>query len=174
MSSWASQAHAFSQPVCEALSWLHHWSVPHVHTSGAFSPSEWGQDPQCQATQVVHWTWWWQRLVAWHCRSVWSLPCHSTADTGGLVLSMAKSHTALDMTPLGWLGRKTSTQTNNGQVSLAWSIALRTQELYTQPRVLKERWCEERTSSSSLNFFQAVFTCVVVESSQPPAAESIS
>ena len=28
----------------------------------------------------------------------------------------------------------------NGQVSLAWSIALRTQELYTWPRVLKERW----------------------------------
>ena len=40
----------------------------------------------------------------------------------------------------------------NGQVSLAWSIALRTQELYTQPRVLKERWHEERTGSRSLNF----------------------
>ena len=39
---------------------------------------------------------------------------------------------------------------------------------------LKERWHEERTGSRSLNFFQAVFTCVVVESSQPPAAESIS
>ena len=44
----------------------------------------------------------------------------------------------------------------NGHVTLAWSIALRTQELYTQPRVLKERWREERTGSSSLNFFQAV------------------
>ena len=54
----------------------------------------------------------------------------------------------------------------NGQVSLAWSIALRTQELYTRPRVLKERWREERTGSRSLNFFQTVFTCVVVESSQ--------
>ena len=62
----------------------------------------------------------------------------------------------------------------SGQVSLVWSIALLTQELYTQPRVLKERWCEERTGSRSLNFFQAVFTCVVVESSQPPAAESMS
>ena len=61
----------------------------------------------------------------------------------------------------------------NGQVLLAWSIALCTQELYTQPRVLKERWREERTGSISLNFFQAVFTCVVVESSQPPAAESL-
>ena len=32
-----------------------------------------------------------------------------------------------------------------GQVSLAWSIALRTHELYTLPSVLKERWREERT-----------------------------
>ena len=62
----------------------------------------------------------------------------------------------------------------NGQVSLAWSTALRTQELYTRPRVLKGRWREERTGSRSLNFFQAVFTGVVVESSQPPAAESRS
>ena len=57
----------------------------------------------------------------------------------------------------------------NGQVSLAWSIALHTQELYTRPRVQ-----EERTGINSLNFFQAVFTPVVVESSQPPAAESMS
>ena len=55
----------------------------------------------------------------------------------------------------------------NGQVSLAWSIGLRTQELYTRPRVLRERWWEERNGVSSLNFFQAVFTHVVVESSQP-------
>ena len=61
-----------------------------------------------------------------------------------------------------------------GQVSLAWSIALRSYVLYTRPRVLKERWWEERTGFSSLNFFQAVFTPVVVESSQPPAAESMS
>ena len=53
----------------------------------------------------------------------------------------------------------------NGQV---------TQELYTWPCVLKERWSEERTGSRFLNFFQAVFTCVVVECSQPPAAESMS
>ena len=43
-----------------------------------------------------------------------------------------------------------------------------------QPHVLKERWQEERTGSSYLNFFQVVFTSVVVESSQPPAAESMS
>ena len=51
---------------------------------------------------------------------------------------------------------------------------LRTQELYTQPRVLKERWWEERTGSSSLNFLQEVFTHVDVESSEPLAAESMS
>ena len=33
----------------------------------------------------------------------------------------------------------------NGQVSLAWSVALHRQELYTWPRVFKERWQEERT-----------------------------
>ena len=139
MSFWASQAHAFHQPVCQKLSWLHHWSVPHVHTIKVFSPSEWGPDPQCQAAQVAQWTWWWQCLAAWHCRSVWSLPCHFAADSGGSAV--------------------------NGQVSLAWSIALRTQELYTWPHVLKERRHEERTGSRSLNFFQAVFTRVVVESS---------
>ena len=57
----------------------------------------------------------------------------------------------------------------NGQVSLAWNSVLRTQEQYIRPRVLKERWLEERTGSSSLNYFQAVFTHAVVESSQPPA-----
>ena len=61
----------------------------------------------------------------------------------------------------------------NGQVSLQRSIALHTQELYTRSRVLKERWQEERTGSSSLNFFQVVFRHAVVESSQPPAAESM-
>ena len=63
---------------------------------------------------------------------------------------------------------------DTGQVSLAWSIALCTHVLYTRPRVLKERWREERTGFSSLNFFQAVFTHVVIERSQPPAAESMS
>ena len=123
MSSWASQ------PVCQRLSWLHHWSVPHVHTIGVFSPSEWG--PQCQATQVAHWTWWWQCFAVWHCRSVWSSPCRFAEDAGGLASSMAKSR---------------------------WHGALR-----SRPRVLKERWRVERTVSRSLNFYQEVFTRVVVE-----------
>ena len=148
MSSWASQVHTFHQPVCQRLSWMHHWSVPHVHTSGAFSPSEWGPDPQCQVAQVAQWTWWWQCLAAWYCRTVWSLRCHSAADVGGLALSMAKSH---------------------------WHGALRSaHKSCTHSHVLKERWNKDRTGSSSLNFFQAVFTRVVVESSQPHAAESMS
>ena len=147
LSSWASQAHAFHQPVCQRLSLLHHWSVPHVHTIRVFSPSEWGH-PQCQAAQVAYWTWWWQCLAAWHCRSVWSLPCHFTADAGGLALSMAKSP---------WHGALHSTHKS-----------------CTHGHVLKERWHEDRIGSRSLNFFQAVFTRVVVESSQPIAAESVS
>ena len=91
LSSLASQAHAFHQPGCKRLSWLHHWSVPHVHAIRVFSPSEWGPDPQCQAMQVVHLIWWWQCLAAWHYRSVWSLPFFFAADVGGLALSMAKS-----------------------------------------------------------------------------------
>ena len=147
MSSSASQAHAFHQPVCHRLSWLHPWSVPCVHTSRALSPSGWGPDPQCQAVQVAHWTWWWQCLVVWRCRSFWSLPCHSAADVGGLALSMAKSH---------WYG------------TLHFA-----HKSCTCGHILKERWWEERTGSSSLNFFQAVFPRVVVESSKPLAAESM-
>ena len=47
----------------------------------------------------------------------------------------------------------------SGQVSLAWSIVLRTQDLYTWPRVLKERWREERTGTSYLNFFRQFSHC---------------
>ena len=50
--------------------------------------------------------------------------------------------------------------------------ALHTQAVHTATCL--ERWREERTGFSSLNFFQAVFTRVVVESSQAPAAESMS
>ena len=116
MSSWASQAHTYHQPVCHRLSWLHHWSVPRVHTSGAFSSSGWGPDPQCQAVQVTNWTWWWQ----------------SCGLTLQIYLIIGLSFRCR-LWRLGFV---------NGQVSLAWSIALRTQELYTRQRVLKERWRE--------------------------------
>ena len=45
----------------------------------------------------------------------------------------------------------------SGQVSLAWSIALRTWAIHAAT-YLEKRWQEEKTGSSSLNFFQAVFT----------------
>ena len=62
----------------------------------------------------------------------------------------------------------------SGQVSLAWIMEFRTQELYTWPRVLYERWQDVRTGSSSMNFFQAVVTQVVTSVSQPRPAESMS
>ena len=91
-SLWTSKAHAYHQPICQKLSWLHHWSIPHVHSSRTFSPPGWGPGLQCQALQVAQWTWWWQCLVVLHCRSAWSLLCHLAADTGGLALLMAKFH----------------------------------------------------------------------------------
>ena len=128
MSSSASQAHAFHQPVCQrrldCTIGAFYMSIPAEPSQQAFyvnlhravigpsatltgrwrpdidlrrmltgfSPSEWDPDPQCQAAQAVQWLWWWQYLTVWHCRSVWSLPCHFAADLGGLVLSMARSH----------------------------------------------------------------------------------
>ena len=73
---------------------------------------------------VAHWTWWWQCLVAWQ-----------------ICLIIALSFCCWQF---GFV---------NGQVSLAWSFALCTQELCTRPHALKERWREERTGSRSLNFF---------------------
>ena len=68
------------------------FGVFHVSIPVELSPTGWGPDPECQAVQVAHWTWWWQCLAAWHCRSGWLLPYHSPTDVGGLALSMAKSH----------------------------------------------------------------------------------
>ena len=56
----------------------------------------------------------------------------------------------------------------SGQVSLACSMVLCTQELYTWSWVLQERWRDVRTGRSSLNFFQAVFTRELTLISQPP------
>ena len=113
-------------------------------------------------------------LLSFRMRSRSSMPSRASSSLD-LVVTMSCSLTlqicliiALSFCCRCWFGFV------NGQVSMVWSIALRTQELYTRPRVLKERWREERTGSRSLNFFQVVFTRVVVESSQPSAAESMS
>ena len=125
---------------------------------------------------LEHSTYPYQRsLLSFRMRSRSSMPSHASSSLD-LVVTMSCSLTlqiCLIIT-LSFCCRRWRFGFVNGQVSLEWSIALRTQELYTQPCVMKERWREERTGSSSLNFFQAVFTRVVVESSQLPAAESMS
>ena len=114
-------------------------------------------------------------LLSFRMRSSSSMPSH-TSSSLDLVVTMSCGLTLQIclIIALWFCCRRWRFGFLNGQVALAWSIVLRTQQLYTQPRVLKERWREERTGSRSLNFFQAVFTRVVVESSQPPAAESMS
>ena len=116
-------------------------------------------------------------LLSFRMRSRSSMPSHtSTCSSLDLVVTMSCGLTLQICLIIALLFRCRCWRFGfvNGQVSLAWSIAHRTQELYTRPCVLKERWHEERTGSRSLNFFQAVFRRVVVESSQPPAAESMS
>ena len=146
MSSWASQAHAFHQPVCQRLSWLHHWSVPHHRSFLSFRMRSRSSMPSCTSSSL-------DLVVTMSC---------------GLTLQICL------IIALSFRCRHWRFGFANGQVLLAWSIALRTQELYTRPSVLKERWREERVGSRSLNVFQVVFTRVVVESSQPPSAESMS
>ena len=137
------------QPVCQRLSCLHHWSIPHVHTSRAISPPEWSTDPQWKPAQVTHWIWWWQCLAAWHCISVWSLPCQFVADIGSLALSMAKSYRH------GALRSSHNTCTHS---HVSW----------------KRAGGKSPPVATPWNFFQVVFTCVVIQSSQPSAAESMS
>ena len=114
-------------------------------------------------------------LLSFRMRSRSSMPSH-TSSSLDLVVTMSCDLTfqICLIIALSFRCRRWRFRFVNGKVSLAWSIVLCTQELYTWPRVFKERWREERTGSRSLNFFQAVFTRVVVESSQPPAAESMS
>ena len=98
-----------------------------------------------------------RRLLSFRMRSRSSMPSH-TSSSLDLVVTMSCGltwHICL-IIALSFGCRCWRFGFVNGQVSLAWSIALRTQELYTRPRVLKERWHEERTGSRSLNFFQVV------------------
>ena len=98
-------------------------------------------------------------LLSFRMRSRSSMPSH-TSSSLDLVVTMSCGLTLQIclIIALSFRCRRWRFGFVNGQVSLAWSIALRTQELYTWPHVLKERWREERTSSRFLNFFQAVFT----------------
>ena len=128
--------------------------------------------PLERSTCPYHWS-----LPSFRMRSRSSMPSHKSSSLGLVVtMSCGLTFQICLIIALSFRCRCWRFGFVNGQVSLAWSIALHIQELYTRPRVLKERWreLEERTGSRSLNFFQAVFTRVVVESSQPPAAESMS
>ena len=112
-------------------------------------------------------------LLSFSMRSRSSMPSHASSSVD-LMVAVSRSftlHICLFIA-LPFCCRCWRLSFVNDQVSLAQSIALCTQELYIWPRVLKERWREERTGTSSLNFFQVVFTCVVVESSQPPACRA--
>ena len=103
-------------------------------------------------------------LFSFRMRSRSSMPSHPNSSLDLLVTLSCGLIIALS-----FLCRRWRFGFVNGQVSLAWRFGLHTQELYMQPCVLKER-----TSSSSLNYFQAVFICVVVESSQPLCWEHVS
>ena len=102
-------------------------TYPYLHTIGVFSPPE----PQCQAAQVAHWTWWCQCLAAWHCRSVWSLPCHLAADAGGLALSMAKSR---------WHGALRSTHKSCTHSHVFWKRGGMKRELVADPWISSRRF----------------------------------
>ena len=121
MSSWASQAQAFHQPVCQRLS---------------TAPLECSTCPYHRS------------LLSFRMRSRSSMPSR-TSSSLDLVVTMSCGLTLQIslIIALSFRCRRWRFGFVNGQVSLTWRIALRTQELYIRPRVLKERWREERTSS---------------------------
>ena len=132
MSSWASQAHPF-----------HHMSKT-VLTA-----------PLERSTCPYH-----RSLLSFRMRSRSSMPSH-TSSSLDLVVTMSCGLTLQIclIIALSFHCRRWRFGFVNSQVSLAWSIVLCTQELYTRPHVLKERW---RIGSRSLNFFQAVFTRMMI------------
>ena len=85
-------------------------------------------------------------LLSFRMRSRSSIPSRASSSLD-LVVTMSCGLTlqiCLKFT-LSFHCRRWSFSFVNGQVSLAWSIALHTQELNTRPHVLKERWREERS-----------------------------
>ena len=90
MLSLASQAHAFHQPVGQRLSWLHHWSIPHVHLSfrirsRSSMPSHASNSFYLVVTMSCG-------LTLQSCLIIALSFTYVAADVGGLVLSVAKSH----------------------------------------------------------------------------------
>ena len=148
MSSWASQAHAFHQPVCQRLS---------------TAPLERSVCPYQRS------------LFSFRMRSRYSMQtCTSICLDLVVTISCGLTLQICLIIALSIRCRHWRFGFVKGHILLAWSIVLYKQHLYTWPCVLKERWWEKRTGNNSLNFFQVVFTRVVVEGSQPSAAESRS
>ena len=89
-----------------------------------------------------------QSLLSFCTRSSSSMPCCANSSLD-LVVTMSCGLTLQIclIIALSFCCRRWRFGFVNGQVSLAWSIALSTQELYTWPRVLKERWRDDRTGS---------------------------
>ena len=107
-----------------------------------------------------HWCPYQRSLLFFRMRSRSSMPSRASSAVDLMVaVSLSFTLQICLITALSFYCRRWRLGFVNGQVSLAWSIVLRTQELYTWPHVLKERWREDRTGISSFNFFQAVFTC---------------
>ena len=118
MSSWDSQAHAFHQLVCQKLSWLHSTCL-------------------------------YQRsLLSFRMRSRSSMSFCTSSSLDLVVTSCSLALQIRLIIALSFRCRRGRFGFVSGQVSLPWSIVLRTQELYSQPHVLKERWREERSGSS--------------------------
>ena len=80
-------------------------------------------------------------LLSFSMRSRSSMPSHASSSMDLMVaVSCGLTLQICLIIALSFRCRRWGLGFVNGQVSLAWSIALCTQELYTLPRVLKERW----------------------------------
>ena len=129
MSSWA-----FHHPVCQRLSWLHHWSVPYVHTIGVFS-----------------------EVLSFRMRSRSSM-ASCTSSSLDLVVTMSCGLTLQIclIIALSFCCRRWRFGFVNGQVSLAWIIVLCTQSctqghmFWKRGGVKKELVADPWTSSSGL------------------------
>ena len=84
-------------------------------------------------------------LLSFRMRSRSSMPSHASSSVDlMLAVSCGLTLQICVIIALSFRCRRWRLGFVNGQVSLAWSIALHTHELYTGPRVLKKRCREER------------------------------
>ena len=90
--------------------------------------------PMERSTCPYHWS-----LLSFRMRSRSSMPSRTSSSLDLMVtMSCGLTLQICLIIALSFRYRRWRFGFVNGQVSLAWSIALRTQELYTRPHVLKE------------------------------------